>query len=101
MWERGLGGGRLHSHLRVIPALANFRFADNTNTIRKSDGAAADLSMVPRGTTSRRPISYKGCYVTADLESRKWSDDENRIAAIQRRCQEGSRHRCVDERACR
>src|SRR5713101_239102 len=33
-------------------------------------------------------------------ETRKWSDDENGIAAIQRRCRAGSRHRCVDERAC-
>src|SRR5579862_8777571 len=38
---------------------------------------------------------------TIDLESRKWSDDENGIAAIQRHCRARSRHRCVDERACR
>src|ERR1700722_17191712 len=31
----------------------------------------------------------------------EWSDDENGIAAIQRSCRAGSRHRCVDERACR
>jgi hypothetical protein len=29
-----------------------------------------------------------------------WSEDENKIAAIQRRCRAGSHHRCVDERAC-
>jgi putative endonuclease len=32
---------------------------------------------------------------------REWSDDENGIAAVQRRCRAGSRHRSVDERALR
>ena len=38
---------------------------------------------------------------TIDPESRKASDDDNGIAAIQRRCRAGPRDRCVDEGSCR
>src|SRR6266481_3418574 len=51
----------------------------------------------------RGPILFvpRVSYLTIDLESRKWNDDETGIAAIQRRCRAGSRHRCVDEGAYR
>jgi hypothetical protein len=40
---------------------------------------------------SRKRYGVIRCYLTVDLEE-KWSEDENGIAAVQRRCRAGSRH---------
>lgn len=49
-----------------------------------------------RSSGNDKPVA-----LSCKLLRKRGSNDENGIAAIQRRCRAGSRHRCVDERACR
>src|SRR5258706_13695374 len=73
--------------------------ADEPLAIRKRYGVTEEISL--SFLRHDKPVAFS-CKVLRNCRSRKkWSDDENGIAGIQRRCRAGSRHRCVDERALR
>src|SRR5260370_12645319 len=75
------------------------RVADEPLAIRKRYGVTEEISL--SFLRHDKPVAFS-CKVLRNCRSRKkWSDDENGIAGIQRRCRAGSRHRCVDERALR
>jgi uncharacterized protein DUF4386 len=64
------------------------RFADEPLAIHRRYGGAPVVALSCKGVRNRR-------------SRKKWSDDENGVAAVQRGCRAGSRHRCVDETAFR
>src|ERR1700688_3126321 len=74
-------------------------FADEPLAIRKRYGVTRKYPFRPSGHD--KPVAFSWKVLRNRRSRKKWSDDENGISAIQRRCRAGSRHRCVDERALR